>query len=188
MKPNKTQSGYTLIESIAVIAILTAVVGTIIKTISHMHDRYRVSRLTSQIVELEKAINTRFSASEDYSSLTAKLIKDEKLAPSDINWGGSSTNPFMTHKFGGNITISTTGASPHEYTITFTNIPVVPCVELATQNWAHNQYSNLSYMEVNDNKLEWITSSEEHRMPIPAAAANDFCNSELNNTIKWTFQ
>ena len=84
MKRTQNQKGYTLIESIMFIGVITAVSIGIINVVSGMLDRYKISRLTSQVAELQKSINVRFAASENYKKLTAKLIKNENLAHSTI--------------------------------------------------------------------------------------------------------
>ena len=150
MKRTQNQKGYTLLESIMFIGVITAVSIGIINVVSSMLDRYKISRLTSQVAELQKSINVRFAASENYKKLTAKLIKDENLAPGDISWEGEN----MIHKYNGTVEVSPTLGN-RAYDIKFYNLPKKPCMELAIQNWSHDQYSNLIYMKVNIHKNAW---------------------------------
>ena len=198
MKKCSEQSGYTLLESLAFICIITMVAISIISVISHMLDRYRISRVTSQVTELQKAINNRFASAENYKKLTAKLLKDENLAPGDINWKGTA----MYRKFGGtvavgfNYTSSVTGPSSAEmgssYYIQFDKLPLKACTELATQNWAHDQYSNLITMLVNGKWCYWrvypTAAYKKYIMPLSNALALELCNQKENNKIKWVFQ
>lgn len=198
MKRPASQSGYTLVESIAFICIITMVAISIISVVSHMLDRYKISRITAQVVELQKAINTRFASAENYKKLTAKLLKDENLAPGDMNWKGND----MYHKFGGKVTLSSsytssvTGPSradnAESYSIKFSKLPQKACVELATQNWAHDQYSSLITMLVNGKWCYWRVYSQalykKYIMPLSNTLASELCNKKDDNTIQWVFQ
>ena len=188
MRKNENQAGYTLLESLAVFAVISVVAVSLINIVGHMYERYKNSRLEEQIVELERAIGRRFAAAESYAGLSLKLLKNEKLIPADVDVSGTGDAVALKHKYGGAITISTTGTKPYEYTITFTKVPRVPCVEMATRNWEQDQSSNLVSMTVNNNKLEWRTNDDTKRMPISTASANSFCNTEMSNTISWVFQ
>ena len=114
MKRTQNQRGYTLLESIMFIAVITAISIGIVKVINSMLDRYKISRLTSQVTELQKMINVRFAASENYSKLNLSLISAEKLYPGDINWDGTK----MLHKYGGEIDVKSK-LSGRAYDITF---------------------------------------------------------------------
>ena len=195
----ENQKGYTLLEAIAVMAIISIVASTIVATMGRMYDRYKTSRLTSQIVELQKAIDQRFASAESYRDLGNKLIKDENLAPGDIDFEtqaltedeieeGVQPNVSMRHKYGGTISVTTSGANPLEYQITFTNVPQIPCVELAMQDWEKNQSSDLIYMTVNNTRLEWIGENQDNIMPISVVRARNLCDSEKENTLTWVFQ
>lgn len=196
MKKTSEQAGYTLIESIAFICIITIVAIAIISVVSHMLDRYKISRVTSQVVELQKAINNRFAAAENYTKLSSSLLKSENLAPGDISWKGTS----MYHKFNGLVTVgfdytsNITGPSKsgESYFIQFTALPFNACVELATQNWAHDQYSSLITMIVNNKWCYWRVYSnagyKKYIMPLSNSLATELCNQKDNNTIKWIFQ
>nr|QIM10303.1 hypothetical protein PlAlph_0570 [uncultured Alphaproteobacteria bacterium] len=196
MRNKSEQSGYTLLESIAFICIIIMVAISIISVVSHMLDRYRISRLTSQVTELQKSINNRFAAAENYNKLTSKLLKNENLAPGDMNWKGTS----MYHKFNGQVTVgfnytsNITGPSKsgESYFIQFAKLPRKACVELATQNWAHDQYSSLITMIVNSKWCYWRVYSnagyKKYIMPLSNALATELCNQKDNNTIKWVFQ
>lgn len=50
----KAEAGYTLIESIGFIAVISMLAISIISLINNMLDKYRMSRVTQQIVELQK--------------------------------------------------------------------------------------------------------------------------------------
>ncbi len=181
MKRTQNQRGYTLLESIMFIAVITAISIGIVKVINSMLDRYKISRLTSQVTELQKMINVRFAASENYRKLNLSLISAEKLYPGDINWDGTK----MLHKYGGDIDVKSK-LSGRAYDITFKQLPKTACVELAIQNWAHDQYSNLIHMNVNGYPVKWRNAT--YIMPLSVVKAETLCSKELDNEIIWRFQ
>lgn len=64
MEEQKSQSGYTLIEAIMFIGVIAMLAIAVINLINSMLDKYRISRVTQQIVDLQKNIDFRFSAAE----------------------------------------------------------------------------------------------------------------------------
>ena len=66
MEKQKSQSGYTLIEAIMFIGVIAMLAIAVINLINSMLDKYRISRVTQQIVDLQKNIDFRFSAAENF--------------------------------------------------------------------------------------------------------------------------
>ena len=182
MKRTQNQKGYTLLESIMFIAVITAVSIGIVKVVSSMLDRYKISRLTSQVAELQKSINVRFAAAESYEKLNMGLLIEENLLPGDISVGSGGG---VRHKFNGLGQVNAV-LSGRAYQIRFTKLPKQPCVELAIQNWAHDQYSNLIFMKVNGVPAKWRNAT--YIMPLSVVQAETLCHDELNNEIIWRFQ
>lgn len=60
MEKQKSQSGYTLIEAIMFIGVIAMLAIAVINLINSMLDKYRISRVTQQIVDLQKNIDFRF--------------------------------------------------------------------------------------------------------------------------------
>lgn len=60
MEEQKSQSGYTLIEAIMFIGVIAMLAIAVINLINSMLDKYRISRVTQQIVDLQKNIDFRF--------------------------------------------------------------------------------------------------------------------------------
>ncbi len=202
MKKCSEQSGYTLLESIAFICIITMVAISIISVISHMLDRYRISRVTSQVTELQRSIINRCAAAESYYSCIkeygttcvaamGKMLCTENLVPGDMECSGNT----LYHKYGGKVTFNSYGdsarglTSGYNFRIDFASLPKNACIELATQNWAHDQYSNLIRMHINGTECTWrSTWTPNCVMPISNVKASELCNKNEKNTIYWNFQ
>lgn len=201
MKRPASQSGYTLMESLAFICIITMVAISIISVVSHMLDRYKISRITAQVVELQKNILNRCAAAESYYSCIkkygttcvagmGKMLCSENLVPGDVKCRGNT----LYHKFNGNIAFNSYNASNRglafgdNFRIDFLNLPEKACIELATQNWAHDQYSNLIRIFVNDTECSWReTWTPNCIMPLSNSKATQLCNRK-KNSIYWNFQ
>ena len=82
MKHRKTQSGYTMIESIAFLGIVIMLGVSVLTLISRMIDKYKLSRIGQQVIELQKAVDLRYAASANYASVSVANLLKEKLAPS----------------------------------------------------------------------------------------------------------
>lgn len=202
MKKTSEQTGYTLIESIAFICIITMVAIAIISVVSHMLDRYKISRVTSQVVELQKNIINRCAAAESYYSCIkkygstcvqgmGKMLCTENLVPGDMECNGNT----LYHKYGGKVTFNSYSVSNrgltggYNFRIDFIDIPQKACIELATQNWAHDQYSNLIRMFINDTECTWRSEwTPNCIMPLSNTKAMQLCNKKEKNKIYWNFQ
>ena len=212
MKYKNCQSGYTLMEAIMFIALISVVAVAIVSTTSKMFHRYKVSRATSQVVEIQRSIAKRFAASPSYAKLTTTLIKREKLLPPDVYWKNNSAY----HKLGGTIVISNqyqgnvsgTGSYSHYvndagtgtthqldadqnnvFTITFNGLNKNDCMELAVINWDGIEYSRLITIKINTGKtFFWQDYGGKYNMlPITMAKAKSACNKAKGNKIRWAF-
>lgn len=181
MRTVKNESGYTLIESIGFIAVLTMLTVAIISLVSNMLDKYRVSRVTQQIVDIQKAIDYRFSSKEDYSDLTVKLLIDEKIIPGDMTEG----NKFF-HAYKGDVKIKDARGSS-VYEIEFAGLPLQPCIELAMIDWTSGHNSHLLYMSVNGTNFVWF-GKENKLLPMQLGNALTACKANRSNEIVWQFQ
>ena len=211
MKDKNSQSGYTLLEAIMFIALISVVAVAIVNVSSKMLDRYRISRATSQLMEIEKSIATRFAAAPNYEKLKLgsqttvnKFLKNEKLLPADVYWSGST--PY--HKLGGKIVINSnysgnvtgtgiynaqgdTSIKPYNvFQVFFYGLSQNQCIELATINLDNIEYNVLLTIQINGgNTFYWqkYNSSAKQFLPVTIAKAKQFCNKAKDNYIRWAF-
>ncbi len=213
MKNKSSQSGYTLLEAIMFIGVITAVAIAIVSVTSKMLDRYRISRASSQLVEIQRAIANRFAASPGYGEIKTsgssqtnvdKLLKREKLLPADIYW----KNNVPYHKLNGKIVInsqyvgnvtgtgtynrrSDTNVSPYNvFQVFFYGLTQKQCVELASMSWDNVEYNVLLTIQINGgNTFYWqkYNSSAKQFLPVTMAKAKQFCNKARDNSIRWAF-
>ncbi len=180
MRFRSSQGGYTMIQTIAFIAILALVGSSAVSVLSKALSRYKVSRLTQQVVELQRAIDRKYVAKREYTGLTLAVLHSGNLLPSDMNY----SNGVLYHKLGGTVTVAPNGEL---YTITFNNVPKYACMELAEQNWGLDPRIVLDSMKVGNNNLKWRCSGGNcYTMPLSVSDANTVCAAG-NNNISWTF-
>lgn len=181
MKHRKTQSGYTMIESIAFLGIVIMLGVSVLTLISRMIDKYKISRIGQQVIELQKAVDLRYAASASYANVSVANLLKEKLAPSDM-----IANKKLYHSFAGPVNVNS-GAFGYTYLITFSKLPKQPCVELAMQEWSDKYTAHLLSIKLNAAKFSW-TGTTNRRLPIDITIAETMCNDNDDNTIVWQFQ
>lgn len=203
------QKGYTMIETIGVIAIIGVVGSSAVAFLNKAFLRYKITRLSQQVVEIQKSIDKRFAAKKTYEGLNIKLLAKEGLLPNDMIY----KNNVLYHKFKGTVTL-TLGTNSENYTITFNNVPSNACTELVEQNWGLDQRVILDEMRIEQNQkqtkidnkttnrtvnkvadqgtklLKWNCPSPRnancYTMPLSASAASTVCSGK-NKNISWTF-
>ena len=198
MKDKNSQSGYTLLEAIMFIALISMVAVAIVNVSSKMLDRYRVSRLVSQAVEIAQTIAHRCAAAEDYSKCAvggkAKMLCTEKLLPGDMK----CKNNKFTHKYGGEVSFVTFSSSDlginekNNYTIKFASVPQTACIELLTYSWDNLSYVQLSglYVASSNNVCAWKQNKivRDCFLPVSVKKATELCSSRTSNDVMLIFQ
>ena len=129
---NKSQSGRTMVEVLAVLSILGVLFTSVMMTVNSMYDKFKSSNIVAQIRDLRKGINNRYAALGIYTGLSSKILIDERLAPAQMAHGQK-----LLHSYQGEVklAVGNTGGTGRSYKITFPSLPYKNCVELATINW-----------------------------------------------------
>ncbi len=177
MKRQEREDGYTLVESIMFIGVVCMLSIAIIALVNSMLDKYRMSRVTQQIVDIQKNINFRFSAAENYKYLTLKNLIEEKIVPGDMVVGDK-----IYHAYKGEVTIKSINED-RIYFVTFNKLPYNACVELAMVDWMTGYTSNLMFIDINGVYATW-----QEGLPMTYSVAMGLCDNEMNNYISWYFQ
>lgn len=181
MRRLKSEAGYTLIEAIAFMGVISMLAVSIITLVNNMLDKYRMSRVTQQIVDIQKNIDFRFSAAENFKDLTTELITKEKIVPGDMVAGNK-----IYHAYKGEVTIKSERENS-VYEVSFTNLPYNACVELAMVDWLSGYNSNVVHIKVNQTYFTW-QGTNSSRLPMEYGHALAACADNRNNVITWQFQ
>jgi len=183
MKQQKKQSGgYTMIESIAFLGIVIMLGVSVMTLISRMHDKFKLSRVGQQVVELQKAIDYRYVSAPNYKDLSVENLINEKLAPNDMVSDGN-----LYHAYAGAVSVNHS-VDYYSYRITFSQLPAAACVELAMQEWNTKHTAHLLTLKINDTKFAW-NGTANRQLPISLDQAENLCTrANDSNTIVWQFQ
>ena len=155
MEKQKSQSGYTLIEAIMFIGVIAMLAIAVINLINSMLDKYRISRVTQQIVDLQKNIDFRFSAAENFGDLESKLLTGESIVPGDMVGGNK-----IYHAYKGEVTIKS-AQQDSVYEVTFKDLPYNACTELAMIDWMTGYNSHLVHIKVNSKYFTWQGKNDQ---------------------------
>ncbi len=175
------QHGYTLIESIMFIGVIIMVGISAINLINSMLDKYRMSRVTQQIVDLQKSIDFRFSSAEDYNDISPDMLIDERVVPGDMVDNGE-----LYHAYKGEVTISSDNQGS-VYDISFNDLPYTPCIELGMIDWTSGYSSHLVYIKINNTYFAW-QGSKVKELPAKYGDVMTACKKDNANVITWQFQ
>ena len=163
MKNKSHQSGYTMLEAIMYIALVISVVIVFMSVVNKMWGRYKISRMTSQVTEIAKAISDRCVASASYAECIgsnsadiapgemATFLCNENLQPKDMKCtfvGG--INAHLRYRGVHVILEDIEGSTPGRgveagkyYVVRYKLLTKQECVELATFDVGSNQYIDL---------------------------------------------
>ena len=152
-----------------------------VNLINSMLDKYRISRVTQQIVDLQKNIDFRFSAAENFGDLESKLLTGESIVPGDMVGGNK-----IYHAYKGEVTIKS-AQQDSVYEVTFKDLPYNACTELAMIDWMTGYNSHLVHIKVNSKYFTW-QGKNATKLPMEYDNAITACQDNRNNVITWQFQ
>ena len=182
MKKTENENGYTLIESLMFIGVVCALGISIINLINNMLDKYRMSRVTQQIKDIQKNIDYRFSAAENFSEIDDGLLTKEKIVPGDMVQGEE-----IYHAYKGQVLISS-DIEGSVYDVTFEDLPYNACIELAMVDWMTGYNSHLLHIKVNNQYFTWQSKDMATKLPMEYTGAMNNCKDSRDNVITWRFQ
>ncbi|MBP5399094.1 MAG: hypothetical protein J6Y53_01575 [Alphaproteobacteria bacterium] len=152
----RCQKGYTMIETIGVLALIAVIAGSAVAFLNKAFSRYKMARLSQQIVEMQKSIDRRYAARKTYDNLSLQLLVNENLLPKDMRY----ENNVLYHRLGGKVEL-VLGDNNESYTIRFMDLPTYACAELLEQNWGLDQRVVLDKMEIGINKATTTSNTQQ---------------------------
>ncbi|MDR1694059.1 MAG: hypothetical protein LBR70_02555 [Lactobacillaceae bacterium] len=183
MKKNN-ELGRTMIETVLYLSIIAVLAVGLIQIVNSMHDKFKLSKVGEQISMISKGITARYMSAGRYTSLDVEKLVDEKVIPQNMSQGGD----VLYHAYGGRVRIK---GEKNVYLVTFNNIPLAPCIELALLNWTINDATSLVSLTINNDKYIWIDKSSavsSKALPVSVTDASESCETGEDNTIIWEFE
>ena len=189
------QSGRTLLESILVISFIGVLSVGILKVVNTMITRYKQSRVTQQIREVQKSITDHYAVEGVYTALSTEDFIRNRLAVGDINVSADQTR--MEHAMGGGIIVGPSGANDETFVVTFFGLNLQSCLDMSTIDWVMNDSTELrsiavfnsSAREVPEDSeiLTWTDDEGGDTLPVTLQMAMGLCMNNSDNVISWEF-
>ena len=156
------QSGRSMIEMLGVLAIIGVLSVGGIAGYSKAMAKFRVNKSIDQISHIVANTRILYGSQANYADLgtntwntvyTAKLFPEEMLIGNGASHGlGDYKNPFN-----GNVSIAPAGLYTGDnkaFMITFSQVPMEACVDLATQDWNATSGSGMVAVSVGTTAAE----------------------------------
>lgn len=175
------EKGATMVETIMVLGVLGAMAVGAAVVANSMYDKYRMSRVSQQLVDLKKVVAARYVADGNYSDLKASGMISEKLPPNDMINGTSA----LHHAYKGVVAIKGNTAT---YEITFNSLPLRACLEMGIMDWMVDNTSDLVSMKINAVTFKWPWLSSSNTLPAQVPDVEKACKDDNANNITWVFQ
>ena len=192
------QKGSTMVETLLYISLLIMLAMIAYSTIAKGINRYKIGRLSQQLVDLKRAIIQYTAVDEDYSNLTEEGMKRATAMPIDMRAFRHSLSGSVF--FGPATEIAINPADPinkYMYYITFENVGKEACLEVLTSGQFYTDGSEMDSLIVNTT-YGWkypfshfdLTTSVTKIMRNHNITLQDVmpaCNKERTNKITWIF-
>lgn len=163
----RNERGYTLIETLLVIAIMAVAIAAVIALYLTITSGNAVNQATQQVQAISSNIQKAYNTSgSPYTSLTTQAGINIGAFPDGMVRGSTVYN-------GWNGTVQLQGTATN-FTITYTNIAQSACASLASTSASLG--SSLTQVTVNGSSIS---------IPVDPALAGSAC-SQASNTITWT--
>lgn len=146
----KRQSGMTIMEIIAVMGIIVAVVVGALSLFSSVQSNNNAVILLKDIVTIRSAVQQIYIGQGDYSSTNNNRINeqlyDAKKVLSSLTW--QQNNKMFRTSWNGTLNVSSDAGKPQNFKITLTKVPADVCAQLvssAANGWKSVQVGAKTY-------------------------------------------
>ncbi len=183
---NKTDMfGRTMFETIAAISVVGLITAGVAKIAGTALERYKLSRIGQNVIDLQKAINFRYMAKGNYKDL--KWDKMKQYVPFELRG--------QTHAFGGDIEIGGIKVDGEQdddmlrrYYVQFDNLPDNACTALGDMQWGYDGSSSLVYIKIGEkDEIEKEEKKDEiYENPVSINKLDELCVNGVS--MKWVFE
>nr|WP_250807221.1 type 4 pilus major pilin [Neorhizobium tomejilense] len=172
------KKGATLMETIAVLAIIGMLAATALVMWNSANTSRQTTTALTQLNQIQTAVRNLYAGQANYTGLSnATLINAKSLQQSMI---ASTTS--IRHSFSGEVTVTpTTVAGIGGFIVQYDGIPKDACAQLLTKDLGRGVYEAGT-----TTAKRTQTGAQGATLPFPLAAANTACAGTYN-TLTWTF-
>ena len=150
MTKNTSQSGRSMVEMLGVIAIIGLITVAGVTSMGYVDSYFRSSATVIEIDNIAKDVIDTYSWSRDFSNLSMQTLCAENILKCSGEMG--------KNRWGGNVTVSVSEGSPDTFTITYTNVPKIPCEQLLSAS-SENEFHYVTAEKItctNETKMNFI--------------------------------
>lgn len=169
------QSGRSMIEMLAVLAIVGVLSVGGLAGYTVAMDRFKTTKAQEELQTVVNATRTLYANQNTYVGANWNLVFDAGGIPNNMD---SATDNQGQHAFGAGITVAPAqnGAAVANgaFAVTFAEIPADACRALVTMNWGANDIVSIS------------VGGTAVTLPADVAAANTACGTAAADIV-WTF-
>ena len=137
MLQRKNQSGRTMVEMLAVLAVIGVLTVGAIAGLSQAMDKYRLSKTHDDILSINQSIVDLYAWSRRYPDMSA--AKMQEMCKNDVFPDGCISGSVAKNVYGGAYEIMTS-STDSVVTITLTNLPSNACTDLASDEMDWGEY------------------------------------------------
>lgn len=178
MMDRNTQNGRSMIEMLGVLAIVGVLSVGGIAGYSKAMLKYKVTKLTEQIITLNTNISTLFAQQKNYEGLDTLTAINSGIVPADMlskTSLASNSVAEILHIFGGKINFFSATRNKSgdnlSHIITATKIPDDVCVQIVTTNWGEGKgKSNLAGLVIVADNRNNAESTIQSKLNVPNAS------------------
>lgn len=176
--------GRTMLETLAFLSFMGVLAIGAIKVANSVLDKYRMSRIGTQLNDLHKNITARFMSVGKYNIDVDKLI-EERVIPTDMIQSDGS----LIHAYGGRARVKGENST---FKVTFLSLNRNVCIEMALLNWTIHDTTSLVSLSINDDKFIWSDTAPlvnaTYSLPVTMDNALYSCEDGSENTLVWEFE
>ncbi len=190
VKMRNDQTGSTMIEALAAIAIVGVLTIAGLKLTASLFDLFKQNMVVNEIRQLQKNISARYSADGNYTLLgetdLEQLVKDQVIPNQMVS------NGKIYHSLSGPVSVGPSALEDYYFQVTFYELSTRGCLNLSQINWMTNQNTaQLIQLEINDKvfklPVNGVEVDDADALPMNVSKASGACKSGKINTITWTF-
>ncbi len=177
---NKKNKGFTLVEILLVVGFIALASIGIYAVYNKVQSGAKANKTLQDIQTLRAGIKNLYGGKKDFSTITAAVVRDARIAPSDMVVGGGPSGTELRNVFGGIVNIipaTLTGAQANSaFSIVMPQIPGDVCSKLVSTTGPYFDEIRVG--------ATLVKSSNATNVPVDGATTANAC---AGDTLTLTF-
>jgi len=193
-------SGRTMVEMLAVLAIIAVITAGSLVGYSKAMRRHRLNETISQVVSMMTNIRSFYGNQDSYESFDAPTAIKYNIVSQDM----IATKSTLVSPYKGRVTITldkaiTNGPDKTAFVITYRDLPVEACVSIATMDWGLGEKVGLIGVSIGSGEgepdfphkpSEYFITNKQTRILTTSEAAEHCAGSDprsSSSVVSWKY-